>query len=111
MSALLPVSALLLSVALLLMGNGLQGALLPCAPASSSSRRSEIGVLGSSYFVGFALGCWYGPLVVRRVGHIRAFTAMVALASAIVLGHSLVLWEPLWWLLRALTRCASRCST
>lgn len=101
MSALLPVSALLLSVALLLVGNGLQGALLPLRASAELYSSFEIGVLGSSYFIGFATGCWKGPWVVRRVGHIRAFTAMVALASAVILGHSLVLWEPAWWLLRA----------
>ena len=82
-AAVAPVAALLLSVAFLLMGNGLQGTLLPVRASLESFGALEIGLLGSSYFVGFAVGCLYGPHVVRRAGHIRTFTAMVAIASCV----------------------------
>lgn len=78
-----PVGALLASVALLLMGNGLQGTLLPLRAEIEAFSPVAIGVMGSSYFLGFALGCLYGPVVVGRVGHIRTFTAAAALASTV----------------------------
>ncbi len=96
-------SALLLSVAILLMGNGLQGTLLPVRAQLELYSAIDIGVLGSSYFLGFAAGCYFGPYVVRRVGHIRTFTAMVSLASTVALAHALVLSPYVWWPLRALT--------
>ena len=102
-AAVAPVTALLLSVALLLMGNGLQGTLLPVRATLEAFGALEIGVLGSSYFVGFAVGCLYGPRVVRRAGHIRAFTAMVAIASSVALGHALVVNAIAWWPMRAVT--------
>ncbi len=102
-AALLPVTALLLSVALLLMGNGLQGTLLPVRAQLESFSTLDIGVLGSSYFLGFAAGCIFGPYLVRRVGHIRTFTAVVSLASTIALAHALLIDPILWWVLRALT--------
>ncbi|MDJ0970864.1 MAG: MFS transporter [Kiloniellales bacterium] len=102
-AAVAPVAALLLSVAFLLMGNGLQGTLLPVRASLESFGALEIGLLGSSYFVGFAIGCLYGPHVVRRAGHIRTFTAMVAIASCIVLGHALVVEAVSWWLMRSAT--------
>ncbi|MDH3476243.1 MAG: MFS transporter [Rhodospirillales bacterium] len=102
-AALAPVTALLLSVALLLMGNGLQGTLLPVRAQLEFFSTLDIGVLGSSYFLGFAAGCYLGPYVVRRAGHIRTFTAMVSLASAVALAHALVLDPFVWWFLRALT--------
>ena len=34
----------------------------------------EIGLLGSSHFLGFLTGCWIVPFIMARVGHIRAFT-------------------------------------
>jgi MFS family permease len=40
---------------------------------------------------------------VRRVGHIRAFTALAAIASATVLGHALAIRPDVWLPLRALT--------
>ena len=98
-----PLAALLLSVAILLMGNGLQGILLPVRAQLEFYSALEIGVLGSSYFLGFAAGCYFGPYVVRRVGHIRTFTAMVALASTVALAHALILSPYAWWPLRALT--------
>ena len=41
--------------------------------------------------------------MVRRAGHIRTFTAMVAIASTAVLAHALVVSPLLWWLLRVAT--------
>ena len=98
-----PITALLISVAMLLMGNGLQGTLLPVRANLEAFSATDIGVLGSSYFLGFAAGCLYGPRLIRRAGHIRAFTALVALASCVVLVHSLFLTPVLWWGLRAMT--------
>ena len=98
-----PIAALLLSVAFLLMGNGLQGTLLPVRANLEAFGAVDIGVLGSAYFLGFALGCLHGPRVVRRAGHIRTFTAMVAIASCVVLAHALVVNSVVWWVLRAAT--------
>ena len=102
-SVVAPIAALLLSVAFLLMGNGLQGTLLPLRANLEAFGALDIGVLGSAYFLGFAIGCLYGPHVVRRAGHIRTFTAMVAIASCIVLAHALVVSPVVWWLMRAAT--------
>lgn len=102
-AAFAPISALLLSVALLLMGNGLQGTLLPVRANLESFSPAEIGILGSAYFFGFAAGCLYGPRLIRRAGHIRAFTALVAIASSVVLVHALFLDPYVWWVLRGMT--------
>jgi len=102
-AAFAPITALLLSVALLLMGNGLQGTLLPVRANMEAFSATDIGVLGSAYFFGFACGCLYGPRLIRRAGHIRAFTALVAIASCVVLVHALFLNPYLWWVLRAMT--------
>lgn len=98
-----PIAALLISVALLLMGNGLQGTLLPVRASIEAFSAIAIGVMGSAYFIGFAVGCYYGAHFVRRAGHIRTFTAMVAVASSAVLAHAIIVSPVLWWCLRALT--------
>ena len=98
-----PVAALLLSVAILLLGNGLQGTLLPVRAQLEAFSSLEIGILGSAYFLGFALGCLFAPFMVRRVGHIRAFTAMVSVASTVSLAHALILLPEVWWVFRGLT--------
>lgn len=101
--SLAPVAALLLSVAILLLGNGLQGTLLPVRAQLEEFSSLEIGILGSSYFLGFALGCLFAPYAIRRAGHIRAFTAMVSIASTVSLAHALILLPEVWWVFRALT--------
>lgn len=103
MSAIASVGALLLSVALLLMGNGLQGTLLPVRAEMEAFEPISIGVMGSLYFLGFAIGCLAGPFVVARVGHIRTFAAGAALASTVALIHALAVSPVAWWILRALT--------
>lgn len=102
-AVLAPIFALLMSSALLLMGNGLQGTLLPVRAKLEGFSAIEIGVLGSAYFAGFALGCLHGPRMIRRAGHVRAFAAMVAIASTVILAHAMILAPWAWWLLRVVT--------
>jgi MFS family permease len=98
-----PISALLLSVAFLLAGNGLQGTLLPIRAGMELFTTPDIGILGSAYYIGFALGCLLGGRILRRAGHIRTFTAMASIASAVALGHALVLTPWFWWFARAIS--------
>ncbi len=98
-----PVAALLISVSILLTGQGLQGTLLPVRASLESFPTIAIGIMGAAYFLGFTLGCLRGGELVQRVGHVRVFLAMTALASASPLMHGLVLHPFAWSLLRALT--------
>ncbi len=102
-TTLAPVGALLLSVALLLTGNGLQGTLLPVRANLENFGAFSIGVMGSAYYVGFVAGCVLTPKLIRRVGHIRLFTAMVAIASVVPLAHAMLVGALPWWLLRVMT--------
>lgn len=98
-----PIAALLLSTSLLLMGNGLQGTLLPVRGGMEGFSPLSLGVLGSAYFFGFAGGSLWAPSVVERAGHVRAFAAVVAIASSVILAHAIVLHAAIWWALRAIT--------
>lgn len=88
-SALPAVSALLFGVALLLLGNGIQGTLLGVRGSIEAFTATEIGLLMSAYYAGFMAGCFFGPAVVSRVGHIRSFAAFASIASAAALVHAL----------------------
>jgi len=98
-----PVAALLIGAAILLTGQGLQGTLLPVRAALESFPTVAIGIIGAAYFFGFTLGCMKGGELVTRVGHVRVFLAMTALASATPLLHGLVLNPIAWGLLRVMT--------
>jgi MFS family permease len=101
--ALASVAALLFGTSILLTGQGMQGTLLPTRASLESFPTIAIGVMGAAYFLGFTVGCLKGGELLRRVGHVRVFLAMTALASAIPLIHGMVLNPVVWSLLRALT--------
>ena len=101
--ALAPVAALLLSVALLLAGNGLQNTLAPVRASLEGFTPLALGGLGAAYYIGFGLGCFFGPSLVRRAGHIRTFAAMVAIASAAALIHPLFIDPTVWQSMRFVT--------
>jgi hypothetical protein len=50
----------------------------------------------SGYHVGFVAGSIVAPRLVARVGHVRVFAALAALASTTVLMHALLV-EPVTW--------------
>ncbi len=83
--------ALLLSTALLLTGNGLQGILTPIRANIEGFSAFSIGILGSAYFAGSVMGCLVCPYIVKRVGHIRSFVVLTAIASAVILFQALII--------------------
>lgn len=95
-SALAPVTALLASVGLLYIGTGLQTTLVPLRADAEGFGRLAIGFLGSGYYAGFVAGCLFGPLLILRAGHIRAFAAIVAVLSASVLAFPLLIGAVQW---------------
>lgn len=98
-----PVAALLIGIAFLLAGNGLQTTLAPLRGVAEGFSAIEIGLMGSGYYAGFVAGCLAGPYLILRAGHIRAFTALVSLAAATVLVHALAIQPIAWIVLRAIT--------
>ena len=96
-----PVLALLVSTALLLAANGMHSLLLPLRGTAEGFTTAEIGLIGTGWATGFILGCLTAPVVVRRVGHIRAFACSAAVASIIVLLNVLFVIPLAWILLRA----------
>ncbi|MFT5291711.1 MAG: MFS family permease [Planctomycetota bacterium] len=94
---------LLLAVAILLMGHGLQLTLLPIRADSLGWTTSAIGITGSAYFSGLVVGCIVIPGIVARIGHIRAFMVMGALATLALLGAGLLSDFTAWLVLRFAT--------
>lgn len=106
MSGLGSVSAILLSGLILYVGNGLQGMLLPIRGQYEAFPTVILGLMGSAYAFGFVGGCLAAPLVIRRVGHIRSFAVMAAVASSAVIAHALIVDPAVWLGLRVLSGMA-----
>jgi len=76
---------LLLGMGVLMLGAGLQGTLLGVRATLEGFPTPVIGVIMSCYYVGYLLGTFAAPRLVRSVGHIRVFAALAAVASASIL--------------------------
>ncbi len=105
-ATLVSVAALLLGAAILLLGNGLLGILLPVRASFEHFSTTSIGLIASGYSAGFVLGCLGTPHVVQRVGHIRTFAVMAAIAAAVVLTMVLAIQPAVWIFLRMITGVA-----
>lgn len=102
-TAVRPLAALFAGVALLLAGSGLLSTLLAVRGRLEGFGDRTIGLIMSAYFVGFFLGTFIAPGMIRRIGHIRAFAFFAALCAATVLLHPIFVDAWAWGVLRALT--------
>jgi MFS family permease len=96
-------SALLLSIVLLVSGNAFLMTLLGVRLSIESVSADIIGWILVCYSIGFVLGTLYVHRIISRVGHIRTFAAFAAMAAVCSLLYPLAVSEPLWAVLRALS--------
>lgn len=82
---------------------GVQGSLLGIRATLEGFGDIVTGGLMSAYFVGFLLGSRISPKIIRRVGLIRTFGALSALASVTILIHSVIVEPVTWMFMRLLT--------
>lgn len=103
MASVVKIYALFLGSALLMFGGGLQGLLLSVRGAEEEFSLLALGLIGTGWSVGFVAGSIGVPLIVRNVGHIRAFSVMAAIGSVTILLNLLFINDVGWILLRALS--------
>lgn len=94
---LLPIGALLSGVALLLLGTGLMNTLLALRGSAEGFSDQTLGLLGSAYFLGFIVGTYVCPKLIRRMGHIRSFAFFCAATAVSLLLHGLVIDAWFWF--------------
>lgn len=94
--SLLPLSALLLGSAFLVFAGGMNGLVLPIRGVAEGFSAASLGLLGTGWAIGYVTGCVATPKLVSRVGHIRSFGVMCAIAAIAVL-LSLLLVTPWVW--------------
>ncbi|MCV0396334.1 MAG: MFS transporter [Rhizobiaceae bacterium] len=103
MSSIRPLIPLLVAAGILLGGNGLQGTLIALRGAAEGFSPALIGFIGTAYFAGFLLGCLVIVRMIRAVGHIRAFSALAALAAAGTLIMAIAIDPVTWTVVRFLS--------
>ncbi|MCW9059425.1 MAG: MFS transporter [Gammaproteobacteria bacterium] len=95
--------SLLAAVAILLLGSGLLGTVVALRAGIEQFPTAVIGLVMAGFFLGYVLGSYLCPHIVRSFGHIRSFSAFAAIGCASVILHGLWI-DPLVWIgLRILT--------
>lgn len=94
---------LFVGLALIGLAVGVQGSLLGIRAEIEGFEDYLIGLLMSCYFAGFLAGSLLTPRLIQRVGHIRIFAAVSALASVTILVHSIYINPWAWAMMRLLT--------
>lgn len=110
----LPVSfvALFVAIALLQISNGAISPLDALGGLQSGFSRAQVGLLGSSHFLGFFIGCWWAPRLIGGIGHSRAFVAFAACGAIGTIAHPMWIEPYPWAVMRVMTGlCIAGCYT
>lgn len=104
--------ALFASISLLQLSSGAIGPLDVLSGAAEGFTNTQIGLLGSSRFLGFFVGCWWAPRLMGSVGHSRAFSAFAATGAIGAIAHPMFIDPTAWAFMRILTGlCVAGCYT
>lgn len=91
---------LLIGMALLMLGAGLQGTLVGLRASLEGFPTLLAGVVLAAYYFGYMGGSLMTPALVSSVGHIRVFAALTSLASVLILLQGVFVAPLPWTLLR-----------
>jgi MFS family permease len=89
-------------IVLMMVGNGLQVTLLGVRATLENFSAEATGIIMSCYYAGYLAGSLTTPRLVERVGHIRVFAALAAIASTASLLYGLFVNPACWAVIRAL---------
>jgi MFS family permease len=94
---------LLLGMGVLMLGAGLQSTLLGLRATLEGFPTVVTGIVMSGYYVGYVLGTVIAPPLLRRLGHIRVFATLAAIASVAILVQGCFVTPLIWGAMRLLS--------
>ena len=94
---------LLLGMGILMLGAGLQSTLLGVRATIEGFPTAVTGIIMSGYYFGYLLGTRLAPRMLARVGPVRVFATLAALASVAVLAHGTWVSPVPWAVMRFLS--------
>jgi MFS family permease len=89
-------SALLLGIALLMIGNGLGGSVVGIRAELESFNTIATGAIMAAYFGGFLVGARMTIRLLAGVGHVRVFAALASMASTMALVQAIAVSPAVW---------------
>ncbi|MDH5632816.1 MAG: MFS transporter [Gammaproteobacteria bacterium] len=103
LNAVLSVYSLLLAICILLLGSGLLGTVIGLRAGLEGFSNTVTGIVMSAFFVGYIIGAYLCPRLVRSVGYIRAYSVFAAIAAVAMILHGLIIDAFVWWWLRIIS--------
>ena len=97
------ISSLLSSISLIGVCVGMTSTLLSLRATIEGFGTLVIGFIMSAYFIGYLFGSTRAPKDIRRVGYIRSFGGLAALAAASVLVQAIWIDPVVWFVMRFVT--------
>lgn len=91
---------LFIGLGLLMMGNGLNGAIIGIRSTNEGFSVTVTGVIMAGYFAGFLIAPTLVVRMIPSVGHIRVFAGLASTASSAVLVHAVAVFPLSWTLMR-----------
>lgn len=91
---------LFVGLGLLMMGNGLNGAIIGIRSTNEGFSVTVTGVIMAGYFAGFLIAPTLVVRMIPSVGHIRVFAGLASTASSVVLIHAIAVFPVSWTLMR-----------
>jgi MFS family permease len=101
------VLALLTGTLFLFLGNGLHSLLMPMRGTVEGYSETVLGFFGTSWAAGFVLGCIFARRLVKRIGHVRAFSGFISIIAITALATGIFVDPTFWILSRAVTGFSS----
>lgn len=101
------VLALLIGTLFLFLGNGLHSLLMPMRGTVEGYSETVMGFFGTSWAAGFVLGCIFARRLVKRIGHVRAFSGFISIIAITALATGILVDPTFWILSRAVTGFSS----
>lgn len=94
---------LFISLFLMMLGAGLQGSLLGIRGSDEGFSTLTLSLIASGYYLGYFGGSFIVPNFIKRVGYVRVFAALVAIASVAAVAYAMFVEQYAWFLMRVLT--------
>ncbi len=98
---------LLAAMALLMIGSGLLGTVLGIRASLEGFSTTVIGLVMSSYYLGFLAGCVLAPRVLNRLGHVQLFVPLALLTAVAAVAYPLLAVPAAWSVIRGVTGLAT----
>mgnify|MGYP000633721042 CR=1 FL=1 len=95
--------SLLIATAILLLGSGLLGTVVALRASIEDFPKSLIGLIMAGFFLGYVIGSYLCPRLIRNFGHIRSFSVFAAIGCVCVLLHGLWIQPAAWLVIRIFT--------